>query len=60
MVLLPVALKNLLVLQFGWPVDIAHFEFIIIYLIIFFLLLNPMDYALWNFKNETKDLAISY
>ena len=43
MVLLPVALKNLLVLQFGWPVDIAaHFEFIIIGgLIIFFLIVEP-------------------
>ena len=40
MVLLPVALKNLLVLQFGWSVDIAaHFEFIIIGgLIVFFLI----------------------
>ena len=37
MVLLPVALKNLLVLQFGWSVDIAaHFEFIIIGGLLFF------------------------
>ena len=55
MVLLPVALKNLLVLQFGWPVDIAaHFEFIIIGgLIIFFLIVEPHGLAqLWNLLKQ--------
>ena len=55
MVLLPVALKNLLVLQFGWPVDIAaHFEFIIIGgLIIFFLIVETHGLAqLWNLLKQ--------
>ena len=55
MVLLPVALKNLLVLQFGWSVDIAaHFEFIIIGgLIIFFLIVEPHGLAqLWNLLKQ--------
>jgi len=55
MVLLPVALKNLLVLQFGWPVDIAaHLEFIIIGgLIVFFLIVEPHGLAqLWNLLKQ--------
>ena len=55
MVLMPVALKNLLVLQFGWSVDIAaHFEFIIIGgLIIFFLIVEPHGLAqLWNLLKQ--------
>ncbi len=55
MVLLPVALKNLLVLQFGWSVDIAaHFEFIIIGgLIVFFLIVEPHGLAqLWNLLKQ--------
>ena len=55
MVLLPVALKNLLVLQFGWAVDIAaHLEFIIIGgLIVFFLIVEPHGLAqLWNLLKQ--------
>ena len=50
-----VALKNLLVLQFGWSVDIAaHFEFIIIGgLIVFFLIVEPHGLAqLWNLLKQ--------
>ena len=55
MVLLPVALKNLLLLQLGWSVDIAaHFEFIIIGgLIILFLIVEPHGLAqLWNLLKQ--------
>ena len=47
--------ENLLVLQFGWSVDIAaHFEFIIIGgLIIFFLIVEPHGLAqLWNLLKQ--------
>ena len=60
MVLLPVALKNLLVLQLGWSVDIAaHFEFIIIGgLIIFFLIVEPHGLAqLWNLLKQKRYFA---
>ena len=55
LVLMPVLLKNVMVLQFGWPVDIAaHFEFIIVgALIILFLIVEPHGFAmLWRIVKE--------
>jgi branched-chain amino acid transport system permease protein len=51
MVLMPVLLKNIMVGQFGWAIDIAaHFELVIVgALIIMFLILEPHGLAqLWR------------
>ena len=55
MVLMPVALKNLLVGGFGWPTDLAaHLEFMIVGgLIVFFLIVEPHGLAqLWRITKE--------
>ncbi len=55
LVLMPVVLKNVMVGQLGWAVDIAaHFEFIIVgLLIIFFLIVEPHGFAmLWRIIKE--------
>lgn len=55
LVLMPVVLKNIMVGQLGWPVDIAaHFEFVIVgSLIVFFLIVEPHGFAmLWRIIKE--------
>lgn len=55
LVLMPVLLKNLLVIQMGWPTDIAvHIEFMIVGgLIIGFLIFEPHGLAqLWRLTKE--------
>ena len=55
LVLLPVLLKNLLVVQLGWPTDLAaHIELMIVgALIIFFLIVEPHGLArLWALTKE--------
>ncbi len=55
LVLMPVVLKNVMVGQLGWPVDIAaHFEFVIVgSLIVFFLIVEPHGFAmLWRIIKE--------
>jgi branched-chain amino acid transport system permease protein len=55
LVLLPVALKNLLVNILGWPTDLAaHFQFMIVGgLIILFLIVEPHGLAqLWRLAKE--------
>ncbi|MBL1405995.1 MAG: branched-chain amino acid ABC transporter permease [Rhizobiales bacterium] len=55
MVLMPVLLKNIMVGQFGWAIDLAaHFEFVIVGgLIVFFLIVEPHGFAqLWSIAKE--------
>lgn len=55
MVLMPVLLKNIMVGQFGWAIDLAaHFEFVIVGgLIVFFLIVEPHGFAqLWRIAKE--------
>ena len=55
LVLMPVVLKNVMVGQLGWAVDIAaHFEFLVVgALIIFFLIVEPHGFAmLWRIIKE--------
>jgi len=55
LVLLPVFLKNLLVVQLGWPTDLAaHLELMIVgALIVFFLIVEPHGLArLWQLAKE--------
>ncbi len=55
LVIMPVVLKNFMVGQLGWAVDIAaHFEFIVVgALIVFFLIVEPHGFAmLWRIIKE--------
>jgi len=55
MILMPVLLKNIMVGQLGWAIDIAaHFELVIVGgLIILFLILEPHGFAqLWRLLKE--------
>lgn len=55
LVIMPVILKNFMVGQLGWAVDIAaHFEFIVVgALIVFFLIVEPHGFAmLWRIIKE--------
>jgi branched-chain amino acid transport system permease protein len=55
MVLMPIALKNLMVGGLGWPTDLAaHFEFMLLgALIMFFLIVEPHGLArLWRLTKE--------
>ena len=55
LIIMPVVLKNFMVGQLGWAVDIAaHFEFIVVgALIVFFLIVEPHGFAmLWRIIKE--------